>query len=115
MRLCAQANKMLKFRAIIFLLLPWLLPASPPIVFENAVARSGIDFVLDNSATPQKHQIETMMAGVAALDYDNDGWLDLYFANGARLPGMDKTDPKFANRLYRNQGDGTFEDVTERA
>jgi len=111
----AHANQMLKFRAIIFLLLPWLLPASPPIVFENAVARSGIDFVLDNSATPQKHQIETMMAGVAALDYDNDGWLDLYFANGARLPGMDKTDPKFANRLYRNRGDGTFTDVTERA
>jgi enediyne biosynthesis protein E4 len=89
--------------------------AGAPITFDNIIDRSGIGFVLNNSATPQKHQIETMMAGVAAFDYDNDGWLDLYFANGASLPEFDKSDPKFFNRLYRNKGDGTFEDVTGKA
>jgi len=91
-------------------------PASAsPIKFDNAIAASGIGFILNNSATPEKHQIETMMAGVAALDYNNDGLLDLYFANGARLPEMDKSDPKFYNRLYKNNGDGSFVDVTESA
>jgi enediyne biosynthesis protein E4 len=86
-----------------------------PIKFENMIESAGVDFVLNNSATPNKHQIETMMAGVAALDYNNDGFLDLYFANGAQLPTMDKTDPKFYNRLYRNNKNGSFRDVTEEA
>jgi enediyne biosynthesis protein E4 len=50
---------------------------------------------------------------VAIIDYDNDGWADIYFANGAELPAMKKTSPKFWNRLYRNNRDGTFIDVTE--
>ena len=85
------------------------------IAFENILASSGIAFVLDNSSTPQKYQIETMAGGVAAFDYNNDGLLDLYFTNGARLPDMNKSDPKFFNRLYRNNGDGTFTDVTVHA
>src|SRR6202022_834263 len=85
------------------------------IAFENTLASSGIAFVLDNGSTPQKYQIETMAGGVAAFDYNNDGLLDLYFTNGARLPDMDKSNPKFFNRLYRNNGDGTFTDVTEEA
>ncbi len=84
----------------------------PPIVFENTIERSGIRFVLDNSATPQKHQPETMIGGVAVFDYNNDGLPDIYFVNGARLPEMDKRDPRYWNRLYRNNGDGTFTDVT---
>jgi hypothetical protein len=63
-----------------------------------------------------------MGGGVAMLDYDNDGRLDLYFTNGARLDDPmpkgampDKRDPKFWNRLYHQKQDGTFEDVTERA
>lgn len=86
-----------------------------PIQFENIVERSGVSFRMNNSVTPERHQVETMIAGVALLDYNNDGWLDIYFVNGAQLPSMDKTDPKFWNRLYRNNRDGTFTDVTESA
>jgi enediyne biosynthesis protein E4 len=88
---------------------------TPKIEFENAVSTSGIRFTEDNSASPHKFQIETMTGGVALFDYNNDGLLDIYFANGARLPDLDKSDPKFFNRLYRNNGDGTFTDVTEAA
>ena len=54
------------------------------ICFENIVVSSGISFVLDNGVTPQKHQIETMIAGVAVFDYNNDGLLDIYFVNERR-------------------------------
>ncbi len=77
--------------------------------------RSGVHFVMDSSTSPRKHQIETMLAGVAVFDYNNDGLMDLYFVNGAHLPDMDKSDPRYWNRLYRNNGDGTFTDVTEKA
>ncbi len=87
----------------------------PPIVFENIAERSGVDFVLDNSVTPRKHQIETMIAGLAVFDYNNDGRLDLYFVNGAPIPGLEKTGPRYWNRLYRNDGEGKFTDVTEAA
>lgn len=89
--------------------------AAPPITFENAIGRSGIAFILDNSRTAAKHQPETMTGGVAALDFDNDGLMDIYFVNGAKLPDMDKSEPRYWNRLYRNNGDGTFTDVTEKA
>ena len=83
--------------------------------FENVTSTSGVKFVLDNGAQPKKYQPETMTGGVAVFDYDNDGLLDLYFCNGAHLPDMNKSDPRFHNRLYRNNGDGTFTDVTEQA
>ena len=85
------------------------------ILFENTLRSSGISFVLDNAATPNKYQAETMAGGVAMFDYNNDGLLDLYFTNGAHLPEMDKAQPRFHNRLYRNNGDGTFTDVTSQA
>jgi hypothetical protein len=95
----------------------WLLPSqnAPKIVFDNVVERSGITYQMHNSVTPQKHQVETMLAGVAVFDYNNDGLPDIYFVNGAKLPEMDKSDPAYHNRLYRNNGDGTFTDVTEKA
>jgi hypothetical protein len=90
-------------------------PSTSPIQFQNIAAAAGVHFVLDNSATPQKYQIEPMVAGVAVFDYNNDGLPDLYFVNGARIPSLRKTGPEFYNRLYRNNGDGTFTDVTEQA
>ncbi len=86
-----------------------------PIVFQNAAKPAGIDFVLKNSASVKKFQIETMPAGVAVLDYDNDGFEDIYFVNGAAVPGLAKEDASYWNRLYRNNGDGTFTDVTAKA
>jgi len=86
-----------------------------PIVFENIIDGSGVRFVMNSSTSPRKHQIETMLSGVAVFDYNNDGLMDLYFVNGARLPDLDKSDPRYWNRLYRNNGDGTFTDVTEKA
>jgi hypothetical protein len=86
-----------------------------PLVFEDVTARSGIKFVLRNSVTPKKHQIETMPGGVAVFDFDNDGYPDIYFTNGAPQPSLKKSGPEYSNRLYRNKGDWTFEDVTEKA
>ncbi len=84
--------------------------------------RPASTFTIAPSHTSQKYLPETMSGGVALLDYDGDGFLDIYFVNGAKLqdpmpPGAapDKSDPAFWNRLYRNKGDGTFEDVTEAA
>lgn len=89
--------------------------ARSTIAFENVVRSSGIQFIQDNSSQPQKYQPETMAGGVAMFDYNNDGLLDLYFTNGSRLPDMNKSDPRFHNRLYRNNGDGSFTDVTAQA
>ncbi len=84
--------------------------------------KSGITFELHSSRTLQKYLIETMPGGVALLDYDQDGFEDLFFVNGAHLespmpPGTEpgKSDPKYWNRLYHNNGNGTFTDVTRRA
>jgi hypothetical protein len=73
------------------------------------------DFILRNSATERKRLIETMPGGVALFDFDNDGLLDIYFTNGARQPQLEKVDSEYFNRLYRNRGNWTFEDVTETA
>lgn len=84
-------------------------------VFQDVTPAAGLSFILENSPTPQKHQIETMPGGVAVFDYNNDGYPDIYFTNGAEQPSLKKTSAKYYNRLYRNRGDGTFEDVTEKA
>ncbi len=68
-----------------------------------------------NSETPERYQIEPMIAGVALFDYDGDGRLDIYVCNGATIPGLEKTGEALWNRLYRNRGDLAFEDVTEDA
>jgi len=101
---------------------PKAAPAPPPVEFIDITATSGIRFRNQTSKTSRKYLIESMVGGVAALDYDRDGRQDLYFVNGAALkdpmpPGEepDKSDPKYWDRLYRNRGDGTFEDVTEKA
>src|SRR5437773_6365856 len=85
------------------------------IQFENRQQQSGVTFVLDNGTLPDKPMLDGIPGGVALLDYDNDGYLDIFFANGASLPGLIKTGNKFSNRLFHNNHNGTFADVTERA
>src|SRR2546429_638694 len=129
---------------------------STGIRFEDITPRSGIDFVTDSSPTPNKNQPETMISGVGLIDYDNDGYPDIFLINGAAIPSLKKDSPKYYNNdgkldlflsnycqwevnkdpvclsggrlraychpkfyeplpstLYRNNGDGTFTDVSE--
>jgi hypothetical protein len=98
-------------------------PATPPVIeFEDVTAKSGIRFQHQASRTRRKYLPESMGAGVAIFDYDNDGWQDLFFVNGAKLQdpmplgsSPDKSDPSYWNRLYHNNRDGTFTDITEKA
>ena len=109
-------------RRITFLLLLALLSTSPllpaqtsQIRFENRQKKSGVSFVLNNGTTDDKPIIDSILGGVALLDYDNDGYLDIFFTNGAKIPSLAKDGPAFYNRLYHNNHDGTFSDVTDRA
>lgn len=86
-----------------------------PIRMQNTAPGCGIDFIQRNDATGRKYQVETVLAGLGVIDFDNDGWPDLYCVNGAALPSLEKNEPKFFNRLYRNNRDGTFKDVTHEA
>ena len=97
-----------------------LLASSKPgeqsrIGFENRQEQSGVTFVLNNGTTGDKPIIDSTLGGVALLDYDNDGYLDIFFTNGGSIPGLHKSNPAFSNRLYHNNHDGTFTDVTEHA
>jgi enediyne biosynthesis protein E4 len=90
-------------------------PVSPRIAFEDVTAKAGIGFTLHNGSTGHFYQPEIMLGGVAALDYNNDGCTDIFATNGATLPDRMKTGQQFWNRLYRNNCDMTFTDVTEKA
>jgi len=104
------------------LLLAVLLIAVPAGPAFDVGKPKGIDFVLENSPTSQKYLIETMGGGVALFDYNNDGLLDIFFVNGGRLREtmsmpefFDRVNPKYWNRLYRQNRDGSFTDVTKAA
>jgi len=93
-----------------------------PVTYSDVTLSSRIHFKNNNSATAEKYLIETMTGGVAIFDYDNDGWPDIFLVNGAKIhagqrdgEAPDKSAPEFWNRLYRNNHDGTFTDVTEKA
>lgn len=88
----------------------------------QVVSPAGFNFVHQNSPTPQKYLIETMGGGVALLDYNNDGLMDIFVVNSGRLTNpettpetFDRSNPRYWNRLYRQNRDGTFTDVTEAA
>ncbi len=94
----------------------------PDVRFTDITQTAKIDFKHENAATLNKYLVETMGGGVALLDYDNDGRLDVFFTNGAKIDDPmpddklpDKSDRKFWNRLYHQNSDGTFTDVTEKA
>jgi hypothetical protein len=78
-------------------------PEQTGVQFGDVAAEAGFEFRHVNRASAEKHMFETFGSGVAWIDYDNDGWQDLFFANGA------------GDVLYRNLGNGRFEDVTGKA
>ena len=82
--------------------------------FVDVTAEAGITFLHQNSPTPQKHVVETMGSGCAFLDFDADGHLDIFLVNGGWTPGTDQS-LSFDHVLYRNRGDGTFQEVTSKA
>jgi hypothetical protein len=88
--------------------------AQSPVRFTDVTRESGVRFHHVNGASPDKHLVETMGSGGLFFDYDNDGWIDLFLVDGGSL-----ADPRVASRathrLYRNRGNGTFEDATARA
>lgn len=87
--------------------------ASRPVSFVEVTKEAGITFLHFNGATGKRYMPETMGAGVAVLDYDQDGWMDVFLVNGASLEGPS---PRSATpALYRNNGDGTFSEVTRKA
>lgn len=104
---------------MLWLLFAITLSAAPKpidaIRFRNVASSAGLHFTLEHNPTPEKHIIEMMPGGVAAVDYNNDGWPDIFFTNGAALPSLHKESPKYFNRLFRNDGGMHFTDVTETA
>lgn len=118
----AASSLKIVFSIAIAAAVPILAGVNEATMFVDVTAPSGVHFQNHNSATPDKYLIETMTGGVAIFDYDNDGWPDIFLVNGARLHSgqkddepLDKSDPAYWNRLYHNNRDGTFSDVTEKA
>src|ERR1700756_5332676 len=88
-------------------------PETPSIGFRDVTEAAGIRFLHNNGAFGKKYLPETMGPGVAFIDYDNDGWPDIFLVNGTNWPGQHSkhSTPK----LYHNNHDGTFRDVTRKA
>jgi len=88
---------------------------SESIRFTDMAPRSRFTYITNNHFTGRKYFPQPMCGGVAVFDFDNDGRLDIFLTNGAKLPEMKKTDASFYNALLRGRGDGTFDDVTAKA
>ena len=87
-----------------------------PIVFEDITKKAGLESFHHRSGTPEKRSIiETPGSGVALLDYDNDGWLDIYLLNGSTLAAVQGKESPPRAMLFHNNHDGTFTDVTDKA
>src|SRR3954470_8211754 len=87
-----------------------------PVLFEDVTPSSALDNFLHRSGSPEKAMIlESVGSGVALLDYDNDGWLDIYLLNGSTVAAVKGKEAAPQAMLLHNNHDGTFADVTERA
>jgi len=90
-------------------------PGALPFSFTNVARQAGLTaMTIYGGRDSNRYLLETTGCGVALIDYDNDGWLDIFLVNGTTLEGFPKGEEPTAH-LYRNKGDGTFEDVTDKA
>lgn len=99
------------FGALCFTAHPSEQPAPSPIRFEL----QSLPFRVDSNLSAAFNAPESMAGGVAVFDYNGDGRPDIFFTNGADLSDLRKSSPKYSNRLFRNDGNGVFTDVTEQA
>ena len=83
--------------------------------FEDVAQRAGIHFTLTSGSPAKSYILESMSGGVGFIDYNNDGWIDIYLVNGSTLEAERQKNNQATDHLYRNNGDGTFSDVTEQA
>ena len=83
--------------------------------FRNAAAAAGLRFTHSNSAAGSKYFVDSAPGGIAVFDYNDDGRPDIFFTNGAETPSLQKTSPAYSNRLFRNDGNMRFTDVTDAA
>lgn len=100
----------------IFLAAAFTTAAQYPVSMTNVAKQAGLNFItIYGDEKKNRYLLETTGSGVAFIDYDNDGWQDLFFVNGTRLDALPKGMAPPTNRLFRNRGDATFEDVTAKA
>ena len=90
-------------------------PTAPaPVVFTDVTRQAGINWVHENALSPDRYLPETVGAGCAFFDYDNDGWMDIYLVNSGSSDFFTPATP-LKNALYHNNHDGSFTDVTDKA
>ncbi len=113
---CAKTELMYRvlYTALIFASYLYPVAADQTVVFTDVTERAGITFKHTDGRSGEFYYVEIVGSGAAFFDYDNDSDLDIYFVNGADLPGH-HSDQRPANALYRNNGNGTFTDVTASA
>ena len=84
------------------------------ISFSDVTRSAGIDFHLTCGSLGKRYIMETMCGGIAVFDYDNDGWMDIFLVNGSTLEDL-RSGKCHPSKLYRNNHDGTFADVSSKA
>src|SRR5215470_17400955 len=90
--------------------------AAGVVTLQETGGRAGINSVIVSGGPKKNYVLEVNGSGVCWIDYDHDGWLDLYLVNGASLVNLQGKEPqRTTNHLYRNNHDGTFTDVTSKA
>src|SRR6185295_9905737 len=100
------------------LMVPILLAAtwaSGLVTFKDASGRAGLGSVIVSGGPKKNYVLEVNGSGVCWIDYDQDGWMDLYLVNGATIANLQRREQRTTNHLYRNNHDGTFADVTAKA
>jgi len=88
---------------------------TPTVRFTDVAPRSAFSYTSNNDFTGRKFFPQPMCGGIALIDYDGDGKVDIFFTNGSKLPDYTRPNPSYYSCLLRNRGDGTFEEVTQKA